>query len=205
MKQVDENNVQTGEFSASDISINATFAYTLAKNLVGGITAKAILSYLGDYNSMAVGVDLGLNYYDPEHDWSVSMVAKNLGGQVKAYDDIYEKMPFDFQIGVSKTMQGLPVRFSATLVDMTHFNYRFVNHLCLGADIMLSDQIWIGGGYSFRKSEEMTIVSHDEESSHAAGLSVGAGISLERFKLNLSYGKQHVSAASLMMNAAFTL
>ena len=38
MKEVDENNVQTGEFSASEIAVEAIFSYELARNLVGGIT-----------------------------------------------------------------------------------------------------------------------------------------------------------------------
>ena len=59
MKEVDENNVQTGEFSASEIAVEAVFAYELARNLVGGITGKFITSYIGSYNSIAVGVDLG--------------------------------------------------------------------------------------------------------------------------------------------------
>ena len=136
MKEVDENNVQTGEFSASEIAVEAVFAYELARNLVGGITGKFITSYIGSYNSIAVGVDLGLNWYDPEREWSVSAVAKNLGGQVKAYDDNFGKMPFDLQIGVSKTFAALPVRVSATLVDLTHYDYRFINHLNLGAEIL---------------------------------------------------------------------
>ena len=139
MKEVDENNVQTGEFSASEIAVEAVFAYELARNLVGGITGKFITSYIGSYNSIAVGVDLGLNWYDPEREWSVSAVAKNLGGQVKAYDDNFGKMPFDLQIGVSKTFAALPVRVSATLVDLTHYDYRFINHLNLGAEILLSE------------------------------------------------------------------
>ena len=68
----------------------------------------------------------------------MSAVAKNLGGQVKAYDDNFGKMPFDLQIGVSKTFAALPVRVSATLVDLTHYDYRFINHLNLGAEILLS-------------------------------------------------------------------
>ena len=98
MKEVDENNVQLGEFNASEIAVEAIFSYELARNLVGGITGKFITSNIGSYNSIAVGVDLGLNWYDPEREWSVSAVAKNLGGQVKAYDDNFGKMPFDLQL-----------------------------------------------------------------------------------------------------------
>lgn len=205
MKEVDENNVQTVEFSASEIAVEAIFSYELARNLVGGITGKFITSYIGSYNSIAVGVDLGLNWYDPERQWSVSAVAKNLGGQVKAYDDNFGKMPFDLQLGVSKTFAALPVRVSATLVDLTHFNYRFINHLNLGAEVLLSESLWIGGGYNFRRANDMTIGVGDDESSHGAGFSFGGGINLERFKLNVSYGKYHASSNSLMVNLAYIL
>lgn len=203
MKEVDENNVQLGEFNASEIAVEAIFSYELAKNLVGGITGKFITSYIGSYNSIAVGVDLGLNWYDPEHEWSVSAVAKNLGGQVKAYDDNFGKMPFDLQLGVSKTFAALPVRVSATLVDFTHFNYRFINHLNLGAEVLLSESLWIGGGYNFRRANDMKIGVGDDESSHGAGFSFGGGINLERFKLNLSYGKYHAASSSIMVNLAY--
>ena len=203
MKEVDENNVQLGEFNASEIAVEAIFSYELAKNLVGGITGKFITSYIGSYNSIAVGVDLGLNWYDPEREWSVSAVAKNLGGQVKAYDDNFGKMPFDLQLGVSKTFAALPVRVSATLVDLTHFNYRFINHLNLGAEVLLSESLWIGSGYNFRRANDMKIGVGDDESSHGAGFSFGGGINLERFKLNLSYGKYHAASSSIMVNLAY--
>ncbi|MBF1473528.1 type IX secretion system protein PorQ [Prevotella pallens] len=203
MKEVDENNVQLGEFNASEIAVEAIFSYELAKNLVGGITGKFITSYIGSYNSIAVGVDLGLNWYDPEHEWSVSAVAKNLGGQVKAYDDNFGNMPFDLQLGVSKTFAALPVRVSATLVDLTHFNYQFINHLNLGAEVLLSESLWIGGGYNFRRANDMKIGVGDDESSHGAGFSFGGGINLERFKLNLSYGKYHAASSSIMVNLAY--
>ena len=203
MKEVDENNVQLGEFNASEIAVEAIFSYELARNLVGGITGKFITSNIGSYNSIAVGVDLGLNWYDPEREWSVSAVAKNLGGQVKAYDDNFGKMPFDLQIGASKTLAALPVRISATLVDLTHYDYRFINHLNLGAEILLSESLWIGGGYNFRRGNGMKMGIGDDESSHGAGFSFGGGINLERFKLNLSYGKYHAVSSSIMVNLAY--
>lgn len=205
MKRTDENNVQSGEFSANDIALDAIFSYQLSERIVGGITGKFVMSYIGDYSSIAVGVDLGLNYYDPEREWSISAVAKNLGGVLKAYDEEYGKMPFDLQVGVSKTFAALPVRVSATLVDLTHYDYSFKNHINLGLDVLLSQSIWIGAGYNFRRVEEMKIADSDGESSHGAGLSFGAGLNLERFKLNVAYGKYHVSSSALIVNAAFTI
>lgn len=205
MKETDENNIQTGEFSAKDISIAGYFSYMLTDRLAGGITAKFITSYIGDYNSIAMGVDLGLNYYDPEKEWSVSLVAKNLGGQMNAYDDQYDRMPIDIQLGASKRFAHMPFRISATLVDLNHLDYKFINHLVAGVDIIISPTIWVGAGYNFRRANEMKITETDGESSHGAGLSFGAGINLERFKLNLAYGKYHVSSSSILINLAYSL
>ena len=204
MKEYDQNNTQIGTFNASEIAIEGIFSYELAHNLVGGITAKFINSYIGNYSSMAVGVDLGLNWFEPDYQWSVSLVAKNLGGQIKAYEENYGKMPMDVQVGVSKTFAALPVRLSATLVDLTHYDYRFINHLNLGADILLSDNIWVGGGYNFRRADEMTIGTNEDSSAHGAGFSVGGGINLERFKLNLAYGKYHAASSSVLVNLAYS-
>ena len=204
MKEYDQNNTQIGTFNASEIAIEGIFSYELAHNLVGGITAKFINSYIGNYRAMAVGVDLGLNWFEPDYQWSVSVVAKNLGGQIKAYEENYGKMPMDVQVGVSKTFAALPVRLSATLIDLTHYDYRFINHLNLGADILLSDNIWVGGGYNFRRADEMTIGTNEDSSAHGAGFSVGGGINLERFKLNLAYGKYHAASSSVLVNLAYS-
>ena len=208
MKEADADNNITGSFTAKDIAITGYFSYMLSERIAGGIAAKFITSHIGQYNSMAVGVDLGVNYYDPEHEWSVSLVAKNLGGEIKAYEDDFVRMPTDVQAGVSKQLTNTPFRFSATLGDLAHWDYKFINHVSLGVDCILSDQIWIGGGYNFRQKNEMSIINADdleEENSHGAGMTLGAGINLERFKINISYGKYHVSSSSLMINLGYTL
>ena len=207
MKEVDEHNVQTGEFSAKDIAIAGALSYQLGTNIVGGITARLITSYIGDYNAFAMGVDLGVNYYDPEKEWSVSATVKNLGGELDAFEEEYNKLPLDLQIGASKRLIGSPLRLSATLVDMNHLNKKFIHHLVAGADVILSPQIYLAVGYNFRRASEMEIVSNDEErgSSHGAGRSLGGGIQLDRFKLNVAYGKYHVSSHSLLISASFVL
>ena len=205
MKQTGTGGTQLGEFSAKDIAVAGYFSYMLSERIVGGITAKFVTSYIGNYSSIGMGVDLGLNYYDPDHDWSVSLVGKNLGGQLKAYDDEYDPMPIDIQLGVSKRFAHTPFRVSATLVDLNHWNYKFTNHLVVGIDAALSESIWLGAGYNFRRANEMNIDDADGGGTHGAGLSFGAGLNLQRFKLNIAYGKYHVSSTSLMLNVGYTL
>lgn len=205
MKQTTAENVQIGEFSAKDIVLSGYFSYMLSDLWSGGISAKLLTSYIGGYNSLAMGIDVGINYYNPDKGWSASLVAKNMGGQLKAYDDNYESMPLDVQLGVSKRLIHTPLRFHATLVDLNHLNYKLIHHLVAGIDILFSDQVWVGAGYNFRRANEMSITSIDEESNHGAGFSCGAGINLHRFKVNLAYGKYHVSSSSVVINAACQL
>lgn len=208
MKQTNMMGEVLGDFSASDLAIEGILSYPLADRLVGGVTAKFIYSNIADYNSVSAGVDLGLNYYDSENDFSASIAVKNIGGQLYAYNDEFEKMPSDLQLGVSKRLIGTPFRISVTGTDLTHWDYSFFRHLTIGADILLSKQIYVAAGYNLRRAKEMSVVEkdsfgEDEEKSHGAGLTLGGGIQLERFKLHVSYGKYHVSSSSVLMNVAF--
>ena len=205
MRQTTADNSQTGEFSAKDIMLGGSVAYSLSTLFTGGITAKIISSSIAGYNSMAVAVDLGINYFDEAQGLSLSAVARNLGGQIDAYDEDFEKIPFDLQVGISKKMAMAPLRFSATLNNLHDWDDSFIHHLAIGADIFLSDNIYIAGGYNFRRNKEMRISDGEGESSHGAGLSFGGGVQLERFKLNVAYAKYHVSVSSLLINVSYSL
>ena len=205
MKQTTAENEVIGKVSAKDIAVGGTFTYALSNKIAGGVTAKFVSSSLAGFNSIGMAVDLGLNYLNPELGLSVSAVARNLGGQLKAYEDDFEKLPFDLQFGVSKRLGESPLRFSVTMTRLHDWDDKFVNHLVFGAEAFLADNIWIGGGLNPRRSDEMKISDGETESSHGAGLSFGGGLQLERFKLQLAYGKYHVSASSLIINITYTL
>lgn len=207
LKQRDAQNNDLGTFAPMDIVFEPILSYTLAKNLVGGVGGKFVYSKIGSYTSTAAAVDLGLNYYNPEMDFSASMTLKNLGGQLSAYNDEYEHLPTDFVVGVTKGLgESVPFRLSLTMMDLGHWDYSFLQHACIGVDLILTPEFYIAGGYNLRRAHDMKIKSSEgEESAHGAGLTVGAGLTLERFNLNVSYGKYHVSAASLMINLGFKL
>ena len=205
MKETTVNGTETGTFSAKDIALDGTFAYLLGSRFVGGITAKVITSYIGSYNSFAMGVDLGINYYDDERQLSLSAVARNLGGQLKAYEDDFEAMPLDLQVGITKRLLNSTLRFSATLVRLNDWEYGIGKHLVIGADLVLSHQFYVGIGYNGMRASEMKISEDDGSSAHGAGLSIGGGLQLQRLKLNLAYARYHVSSSSLLLNLSYSL
>jgi len=206
MKETTAENMQTGDFRARDIAVAGSLAYLLGNRLSGGITLRFISSTIGRYSSAAVAADLGVNFYDAESGWSVSAVAKNLGGQIRAYDDEFEHIPLDLQLGFSKRLVGSPLRLTATLTRLNSWDQGFVKHVTVGADLILADYLYLAAGYNFRRADEMKITdSEDAASSHGAGLSLGGGLQLQRFKLQIAYAKYHVSTSSLVINATYQL
>ena len=205
IKETTVDNVQTGDFSARDIALAGSFAYMLTNRISGGITGRFISSHIAGYSSAAVAVDLGINFFDEVHSWSLSAVAKNLGGQIKAYDDDFERIPLDLQLGVTKRLVGSPLRLSMTLSRLNRWDTGLIRHVAVGADLLLGDNIYVAAGYNFRRAHEMKISDSEGESNHGAGLSLGAGLQLERFKLQASYAKYHVSAWSLLVNVSYSL
>ena len=205
MKETTVENIQTGTFSARDIAIAGSLSYLLSDKFSGGITARFISSHLASYNSAAVAFDLGANYFDEEKGWSLSAVAKNLGGQVKAYEDDFERIPIDLQLGVTKRLIGSPLRLSIALTRLNNWDQGFIKHLNIGADLLLGENIYVAAGYNFRRSSEMKINDDEGDSNHGAGFSIGAGLHLERFKLQAAYAKYHVSASSILINVSYSL
>lgn len=205
MKETTPGGEQLGTFSARDIAVGGTFAYALTNQLNGGVTAKFITSYIAGYNALAVAVDLGLNYFDEDHDLSLSAVARNLGGQVKAFDDHFEHIPLDLQVGATKHIGQSPFRLSATLSRLNDWSEGFGHHFAVGADVLLGRNIYIAAGYNFRRASQMKIDDSEGASSHGVGFSAGAGLQLERFKLHVAYGKYHVSTSSILINLSYAL
>ena len=205
MKETTVTGQQTGEFSAKDIAVGGSFAYSLSERFTGGISAKFIASYLGQYHSLAAGVDLGINYYHAESELSVSAVARNLGGQLSAYEDDFERMPLDLQVGFTKRLLSSPLRISASLVRLNDWEYGFGKHIVIGADIILSPQFYIAAGYNGMRASEMKISENDGASAHGAGLSLGGGLQLQRLKLNVAYAKYHVTTSSILINLSYAL
>ena len=205
MKETAADGQELGTFSARDIALGGTFAYALTNDISGGVTAKVISSHIAGYSSLAVGIDLGANYFNEDLDLSVSAVARNLGGQVKAYDDDFERIPFDLQLGATKRLGHSPLRFSVTMSRLHDWSEAFGRHLAVGADVFLGQSIYVAAGYNFRRASEMKITEGDSSSAHGAGLSIGAGLSLERFKLHVAYAKYHVSASSILINISYAL
>lgn len=205
MKETTATGDVTGDFSARDIAVGGSYAYSLSQLFTGGITARIVTSHIGQYSSLGAAIDLGLNYYHSESELSLSAVVRNLGGQLSAYEDDFERMPLDLQVGFTKRLLRSPLRLSATLVRLNDWEHGLGKHIVVGVDLLLSPQLYIAGGYNALRAAEMKVSQSDGESAHGAGLSIGGGLLLQRLKLGVAYAKYHVSASSLLLNISYAL
>ena len=186
MDETDEQGTVVGSFSAKDMNFQTSYSYLLSDYWSGAITAKVLLSNYAEYSSTAIGADLALNYFDEAHGFSFSVVGRNL----------------DLAFGLSKDFANAPLRVSLTADDVTHWDdVKFIQHFVLGADILPSKNTWIALGYNFRRAHEMKVA----DKSHWAGFSIGAGLNVKKFKVGVAYGKYHIAASSLLINAGFSL
>ena len=192
---------ELGTFSASDISLQAGYTYLLSDRWSGGVQAKGIISNYGEYGSFALGVDLGLQYYDEDKGWSVGLVGQNLGGQLDPLYETHEALPFNLAFGVSKQLDKAPLRLTFSLPDITHWQYAPLRNLAMGVDIYPIEQLWLSIGYNSLRAQEMQ--TGEDNASHGAGLSLGGGLNMKKLKIGVAWGKYHVAASSLIINATY--
>ncbi len=80
-----------GTFSPKDVAFTGTYSHDITDRLRGGIAMKFLYSSYADFSAFAISTDLGINYFDPERDMSLSLVVANLGGQVKRFSESYDR------------------------------------------------------------------------------------------------------------------
>ena len=214
MKETELAGEIIGEMKPLDFCIGGQYSYMLTERLSGGATGKIVYSHYGEFKSFALAIDLGLNYYWEEKNLSISAVARNIGGQIKKFGDVGERIPFDMRIGITKGLGHAPVDFSITMVDLTRWSQSdyfsadgkvsggriFTNHFEIGVDAYPIPIVYVCAGFNFRRAFEMKAAG----SSHAAGLSFGAGANLKKMKVGIAYAKYHIGAPTISLNLSYS-
>lgn len=224
LQGVGADGVETGTFSASDMAFSVSYSHDVTKNLRGGITLKYLYSKYESYTAGAVAADLGLSFYDPTHEFSASLVAKNLGGQVKKFTDYKDKLPWDIQVGVSKMLGKAPLRLHITAYELARWNSPYykiedvnnpnsglvkeesfgtnlLRHLVFGVDVLPTNNIYLGLGYNYRMRSDMATYKRD----FMSGLSVCAGLKVKAFGIGAAFARPHTGATTMMFNLTTTI
>ncbi|MDE5594379.1 MAG: type IX secretion system protein PorQ [Muribaculaceae bacterium] len=218
MKETLPDGSIVGTFSPKDVAFGGSFSHAITDRLRGGIDLKMLYSSYAEYSAFAISTDLGVNYYDDEHDLSLSLVAANLGGQIKRFDQAYDRLPFDLRLGWSQSFGSFPVRFSVTAWNLTKWSLPYVDtgdgssdknpvvkdsfqsnlfrHLVFGADLISSENFYVGLGYNYKTRTDMATYSRNILS----GFSLGAGLSVKSFRIGIALAQPHTGATTFMFN-----
>ena len=212
----DELGNLTSDFTGSEAALSVGYAYNIPwTDMFVGANAKLISSTLESYNSWGAAVDLGFLYVDYDNDINYGLTVRNLGFQIKPYQDTNEKLPLAIDAGISQLMENVPIRWHMTFENLQEWNIAFSNpnraegsldggseeekvsffnnalrHVILGAELFPEKGFNIRLGYNFRRSEELRIL----EQRHFSGISVGFGLRFGKVKFDYSYSRYTVAA-----------
>lgn len=201
MKGFDESGVETGEFSAQEFAINATYSRQLNKYFTIGATFKPVLSTYETYTSFALATDIGVMFSDTTHLVSAGLAVTNIGGRVCGPNDIHltsKLLPINVSVGVSKSFSKAPIALHLTLQNLQDWDCDyatnsqsdeagkvslgevFARKIILGVDfIPKSKKFWISIAYNFERG--MALANDDLFS--VAGLTGGVGFKIKMFSL----------------------
>lgn len=211
----ESDGTSTGTFTVQDIVAEGTYSHDFTYRLRGGINVKMVYSAYEQYTAFALAADLGLCYYDEVHDISLGLVLKNMGGQLKRFEEHYDRMPFDVQLGLSKGFKE-SFSFSITAWHLTKWNLPYYihedgketeqtnpgffrnlfRHLVFGIEYAPSDRFFINLGYNYKMASDMAAYQRH----FLSGFSIGAGFKVKAYSAGVAFAMPHKGASTILLN-----
>lgn len=168
------------DFSASDVALALTWASGLGRGLNAGVTGRFISESIDDANSSALAADLGLSYEFLDGRTRAGVAVRNLGGQTKSIEGgDKESLPIVLAAGLSHQLRGAPVLFAADLLKPSDDDVGGA----FGVEVDVHRQFALRAGYNTLIAQ----IDTDSDSDNLAGISLGAGFSLERLAIDYAF------------------
>jgi hypothetical protein len=172
-----------------------------------GVAMKFINSNYGQYRSNGIAADAGILFHDSVHLFSASVLAKNMGFQLKRYEGASaEDLPFDLAAGISKRLEHAPFGFSITAHHLHQFDIRyndttfnndnvlgptsnnkkftfdkFFRHFILASQIYIGNYIEVSLAYNHLRRQELNI---DKNGNGLNGFSVEVGALFNKIQIH---------------------
>lgn len=215
-----------GTFGVSEYTAGVSDSYTKGK-FTFGLTTKLAVSGIAGNRSLAGVADAGVLYKHPTQDFTVGLVAKNMGYQFVLYEGTARgPLPLDVQLGTTAKPEHMPVRFSITAHHLQQWDIQYLDpnattldannvaqvpkksfgdnlarHFTVGAALLLSDNLQLRVGYNHLQRRELRL----DNTGGGAGLSFGALVAISGFQLDYTYATLQASGASNYFTLAHAL
>ncbi|WP_298370593.1 type IX secretion system protein PorQ [uncultured Lutibacter sp.] len=217
---------ETGSFGAYDASLAIAYSHRLFNsNVQVGGSLKFINSVIENYSSFGLALDFGIIYYNDSSPYIVTLVVRNMGSQISAYDEEKENFPTQVDFGVSYKLENVPLKWYCTIDNIQKWNISESNpsndivdidgnktkeeisffdnalrHVSIGAELFSESVFNIQLGYNFRRSKEFKLI----DKRTFSGFTAGFGIRMKKIRFNYAFSKYHpasnASTFSLLIN-----
>ncbi len=211
-----------GSFTAADYAMQIGWGYQANKYFSVGSDIKFIYSHLEEYTSDGLAGDLAVSYAsDSAKGISAALVARNLGSQLKKYNENDEREPLEPEVmlGLSKKFSHAPFRVIVTYRHLEKWDYTYLNpvtaetvdpltgektvqeitfwdkfsrHFIIGTELVFSKNFSLRYAYNFQRRAEMRL----EDRGGVSGMSFGFGLKVNRFYLSFGMAQYHLAGMS---------
>ncbi|NVO30526.1 type IX secretion system protein PorQ [Hymenobacter lapidiphilus] len=217
-EQFDPAGNSLGRFTVNEYALSLSDSYTSGVFTLGG-TLKLAGSGIAGNHSYAALADVGGLFKHPTADFTVGLVVRNAGVQLKAYDGAdREPMPFDVQLGASIKPEYLPFRFSLTAHHLQQLDIVYLDpsqrgqidengnevkpekslgdkiarHFAVGGELLLSKNLNVRVGYNHLQRRELRL----DNTAGGAGFSFGVMLRISQFQLDYTHAGYHASGGA---------
>ncbi len=227
----DEREVATGEFGASDFIPSISWGKQVNDNFSIGATFKPVFSFYNEWSSLALAFDVAGSYFSDSHNFSATIIGRNIGAQLSRYDDVREALPFHLDAAISYKLPEAPFRFYLQAADLQRWNLAYYDtlapvnrydsytgestkqsalsrfgdnlfrHLNFAAELCIGQKFFARVGYSYRQTREMR--SNTLTNINLSGFSYGVGVRARRFEFNFARNNYHLGQSPNYLSVNF--
>lgn len=195
--------IELGEFTLKDMALYIAYARPLTSRITIGATLKPIFSSFERYTSYGIALDAGINYNNPDDQFSAGFVLRNIGTQIKGYysnenGQHLEPLPFEIQAGITQKLKHAPFRFSLTLHNLQRWNLNYQSenldedqktdisfidmafrHTIWGVEFIPGKSFYLAASYNHKRHSELKMPGFKS----STGFSFGGGLKLYKFQV----------------------
>jgi hypothetical protein len=182
----DEVGNTIGSFGAGEFALNLGYSHKNKDNLSYGGDLKLIYSSIASYSSFALAGDFGVFYEIPENMLSIGASVLSLGSQLKNYSGINEDLPLDVKVGISKSVEHLPLNINLNFHHLNQSYDNFFDRLkafSIGGEFILSKYIKFRFGYNNERRTSLKLAN----SYGLSGFSFGLGVLIKKYNFDYAY------------------
>ncbi len=214
----DEWGNASGGFWSNEVAFRLSYCQQFDTCFSIGASVKPVFSHIGGYTSVGLLADVSAVYKFRNNRTATSVLLRNFGSQLIAYDGHYADTPFEILTAISHTLEHAPFRISLVLQQMQKFKLQPANknttelgsevddnsnklpdfvdnclrHCVLGIELFPEKTFTLRGGFNYKRRQELKL----SNSPGMAGLSFGFGLKLKRFSVEYANARYTLGGRS---------